>query len=326
MSGAVWRLLTGLWAGCLAGGAWLAWAGTRPETDPVRWDMRPSPVVLQVADLAGELRPRPDALELRSYEGVSPRLPPAREASVHARVRLPEGAQLLVRFGAALARSGPQAPQGRAPRDPARDETGAAVVLDAARGDVYGIGLSCVATAPLTERDFDLGVVAGQGTVIVTVDGAERARCAGAWGAGAVVLASGVRTVGLDDVRVEAGGARIDDAFGGFARTPTAGVLLGVLAFLLGVAQGGRAGPSRGLALAGAPWVAVLPLAVVNVEGTLQALRIVALPAAAGPLVLAAPFGVGGLVVWAAVRGRAWAIVAALLPALLLGGLGLGFG
>jgi hypothetical protein len=238
MPGARWRLLSGAWAACLAAAVWLAWAGTRPEVDPERWAMRPSPVVLQVAGLSGELRPRPDALELRSYEGVAPRLPPSREARVQARATVPEGAQLLVRFGAALARSGPQAPQGRGPQDPARDEGGVAVVLDGARHEVYGIGMSCSAVAPLRERAFDLGVDARDGAVVVSVDGAERARCTGSWGAGAVVLASGVRTVRVDDVRVEAGGAQVADAFGGWVRTPLACAALALLAFVAGATQG----------------------------------------------------------------------------------------
>jgi lysophospholipase L1-like esterase len=158
--------------------------------------------------------------------------------------------------------------------------------------------------------ELQLSLVAERASLRVLVDGAEQMVCSVGHRPGALLLASGVRRIQLHRVEVHpAEQAPFIDAFGGAARSVVA--QLGAAA--LGAALGALAlGGGAAWRWAAAPLLLLAPLHRVDLRGALDALRLVPVPDAMGPLTFVGPLALGLLTAVGAARGG--------LPAALLGG------
>jgi lysophospholipase L1-like esterase len=294
-----------------------------PEADTSRWTLGESSVPIEVAALAGDLRPRADALDLWSYRVASPRIPAFTEGTVELDAIVPDGGQLSVRFGADTVagplrpvlldgpgrpgqpgppngqpgppngQSGPPngqsgPPPNARPNNPAQPGRGAGVVIDrGARSQIVGRGLTCTAAATPTSPTFRLGLTARGGTIEVSVDGKPASRCTGTWSPGALVLASGVRRVQVERFGVTpVGGATFDDSFGSPLLAPIVSVLTAV-AFAACSWFATRRSAPRAVAVALAPLLALPILGAIPLRGALDALRMLEVPEALGPFVFA---------------------------------------
>lgn len=303
------RVALALAGAALGWGLWQAGAGLLPEADPARWTTRGGAVPIEVADLAGALAPRPDALDLWSHRAAAPRLAPMGDGTVTVEAVVPDGGQLLVRLGA-HGWGGPAAPSraGGGPRGPGgpgggppptlHDPAPTVLVDRGGRDRIVGVNLGCPpAAAPANDR-FTLELVVRGQTVDVSVDGVPATSCTGARGRGAVVLGSGVMRVQVDAVTVAPADApAFTDTFGGFGRSAGAGALAALVGAGLGLLLG-RLPRARGLALALLPLLAAPPLGALDLRGWLDTLRLLDLPTALGPLVLAGVPAAVGLALW----------------------------
>ncbi len=315
-------------------GLWHAGAGLLPEADPTRWELGPGAVTLEMADLAGGLRLRPDTLDLWSYRGASPRIPAFGAGVIEVTARVPVDGVLLVRLGAdgvggpaqpvlpppnggpglALGRAGgnpglrpafvtPGGAASRAVGSGAVAERGVAVIVDrSGDGRITGKGLTCTPAAAPAQSTFLLRIDANDGGLDIAIDGEPVARCTGAWTAGDVVFASGVRRIQLDSVAVTpravtprgvtqrgtgASAIPFRDDFDGVARSPWFG--LGIAAMFGGVAA---VWMRRSQTLRGRSPLArvLLPLLTLplwipaDLRGALDGLRLIAMPTCMAPL------------------------------------------
>lgn len=338
------RVLAAIAGACLGLAIHHCIAGLLPETDE-NWDYRGSPVVYELADTQGTLRPDPAALDLWGYRSAAPQTRLER-GTIVIDATIPEGGQLQVKLGA-RAMSGPVAPEkgskgtqggpadGRAgvPPDAGRGPQGGpggpsgpadggvaeggVVVIDRTGGQnaVHGIGtMTCGEnTFEASDEDLDIVLDVQNMNIAVEVDGERVATCAGNWRPGPVALSSGVRRIQISRVELSQNGSVIfEDDFGGAFRG-WLGVLLSALAgaAVLGFAVRGRA------------WLATLPLLAVPllffapIRGWLDALRMLSVADPVGPLLFAGvPALLAGLVVIAKRRPIWVAVPVGGLPAL----------
>jgi lysophospholipase L1-like esterase len=317
-----WRALIALAAAALGFGSAQAVVALQPEAQASRWTLGESSVPIEVAALAGDLPPRSDALDLWSYRAASPALPAFEAGTVDLDALVPDGGQLSVRLGAEAV-GGPARPvrppldspgvedrpgpgpspgpgrrPGEAARPPSHDsprgkppDRGAGVLIDrGARGQIVGRGLSCAPAAAPKAPAFHLGLTARQGIVEVRIDGALVTQCRGSWSAGALVLASGVRRVQVDDFALTPeGGAPFRDDFGSPLLVPTAGLVTALIFGALSWVGARRLAPAawRSVGLALSPLLALPLLAALPLRGVLDALRLLEVPEPLGPFVFA---------------------------------------
>lgn len=319
-----WRALLVVTCAAFVFGLWQAATRLLPEADPARWTLGAGSVPMEVSQLGGSLRPRAGVLDLSFYRVASPRIAPFGDGAVRIEARVPTDGQLFVRFGADAV-TGPQkpiqgagrpgtpptagaalagpppgpsgGPPGRPPvgAGPGGRERGVGIVIDrSAGGGIHGRGLACdEAPAPPGER-FTLDVVTRGGDLSVKVDGQPALTCRGATNPGAVVFGSGVRRVQIESVAITTsdGAVVFSDTFGGVATSRLVGVFVTLLGGLvgLGVSRGTRVPP---VALAASPLLTLPLLGALDLRGALDALRLLDLHEAWGPLLLAGvPAGV----------------------------------
>ncbi len=287
---------------------WHAGAGLAPEAPSSRWVVGGPAVPTEIARLAGALRPRGDALDLWSYRSATARTAPFREGSIRVDAVVPSGGQLVVAFGEAAGPARPMLPppQGaphRPPPGPAAPSR--AVIVDrGARASVVGRGLPCAAIGPALPASrpdaMVLDLVVRGAELQVSVDNEPALRCqVDALPPGLVTIGSGVRRVQVERVAIEPReGSRFTHDFGVVWRTTTFGALLA-----LGIAAATVPLALRYVA-AGRPTRATLaalvlllgpPLCFVDLRGTLDALRLLAVPEALGPTLFAVVPGAVGV-------------------------------
>lgn len=342
------RLYCALAAACLGFGVWQAATRLAPEADERQWILGAGSVPMEVSQLAGSLQPRAGALDLSFYRIAAPKIAPFVNGVVDLTARVPADGQLLVSFGAEAASGarrpvqlqdpgggagpnpggahagpagggipgrnpgpgGPGAPPG--PGRPA--ERGVTVIVDrSAGGGIRGRGVTCqAAAAPKTEA-FSVRLAAQGGVIDVAVNGAPVTRCTGTWGAGSLVLGSGVRRVAIDSFRlVPENLPAFTDAFGGGLQSPITGGLVAAIAAGAGFALSRYL--RRGQAFALAPLICLPILGQFDFRGALDALRMLQVHEALGPLLFV---GVPAAAMFALATGAA----ADTLPAAARGGL-----
>jgi len=273
---------------------WWAIAGSISQIDPQKWASRGSSVGLEFADLAGPLPDLPHTLDLWSYRGASPRMPPIHSGKLDIDVQLPRTGQLYIRLGAEGPIGGPNAPQNagglggntdegpEGAKHPLPPERGVSVIIDAARKEIYGKRMTCDAMSAPTGK-FQVGAAFGQGTVDISINGKTLGSCRGQWNPGDLALTSGVHRVRIHNLRLESPGQPVfEESFD----TGLHSRLLAVLCSLLGGLAGAFLLRRRGLVLAAGPLLLCAPLCMLDLRGTLDTLRLLAIPAAAGALLL----------------------------------------
>lgn len=290
------RVVGGLGGAALGFAAWWAFVGTRPEADPARWDLREGAVPIEVAALAGELRPAPGVLDLWGYRAAAPKDLPFGDGTVELVAVIPDGAELDVRFGGTLPNAGPAVPrdatQGRplAGAGPPPEEAQTAILrLDRSRHRISGGGTLRCQPGPDPGEHPRVTLTTRGGRVDVVIDGQAATTCTSSpWIARSPILAAGVRRVQVESF---AAGSFSDD-FG------SASPLWAVLGVGIGAAVGAGIGLPFGVGL-----LALLALPV-PWRATLDSMRLLAVPEALMPLLVGA---IPAAAVAVVARRRAWA-------------------
>ncbi len=172
-------------------------------------------------------------------------------------------------------------------------ERGVTLLIDrSVQGGIRGRRLTCTPASAPASDEFSLHLDARNGVIALSIDGNPVTRCTGTWSAGSLVIGSGVRRVQVESVRVTpAGVAPFTDTFGGPFHHPVSGLLLTLLGAAAGVGLARRARLAHAIALA--PLVAVPFLGRMDLRGVLDALRMLQVPEALGPLLFAGvPVGI----------------------------------
>lgn len=318
-----------LGGGGLALAAWLAVAGTRPEVDPRGWLLSRAQASVELPELAGELRPSPSALDLWDLRAAAPLDWRFGTGSVDLRATIPDGAELDVLFGATLGHvgAGPQAPNTTRILEtpPLHDHgnPGVRVRFDRLRHRTVGTGALVCAAGPEVPEDVRVRIDVDTTTLHVHAGEQELLACTlnAPLVRAAPVFAAGIRRVQLHGVDFRPDGAAPwSVTFGATWRHPVGGAVAALAGALLGALLPRRAG---GVLL---PGVVAGAAVFARWRGTLDALRLLAVPEAVAPLLIGGvPAVLLGVVVGAR-GGPRRALVAGLLPAAaLLPALALGF-
>lgn len=292
-------------------------AGTRPEASPRNWTVREGAVPIEVAGLAGELRPDPAALDLWGYRAAAPTAMAWRQGLVEVDARIPDGAELAVRFGARMPDHGgdrvddapamSDRPPPKTPQGPA--EIGVVVRFDRLRHRTRVSGLPCE-DGPDVGPEPKLAIRVAATRIEVEADGRPITRCDLRQSLdGAPIFESTVRRVQISRAVFTPDGAEPWTAsFGGPLRGPAGGLLGAGLGALLGALL------PRGWVLA--PGLLAGLALLSRWRETLDAWRLLALPEAVAPLLLGGlPAGLLAIGV-AARHSLVGAVAAGLLPAL----------
>ncbi len=287
------RLFSALLAGCLGWGVWSSAVAWLPEADPDRWLEQAPMAPLVGSDLAGSIRPDPQALDLWSYRAASPRMVPTDRGELRVRARVPADGELHVMIGATQGQAGPRAPQRRDELQAPPPVFGPVLTIDRQDGTVTGArGMSCPPIAPPATERFELTLRIDR-QIEVLLDGESQGFCDWPGQPGSVVLSSGVRRIQIEEVEL----GDFHEDFHSPMRGPLAWLFV-TLAALAGFFAGRPA-------LAGVPWAAIPWLATLDLRGALDALRLLQVPEGAAPLLFAGVPGLA-LVLLAAARNRSW--------------------